>query len=559
MPAPGPASPRAQVARLTEQAARLRHFGRPLEAARMINQALALQPGDADLLHSLGLALVAAGQPLPALNAFEAALRVKPHLAEAAWGQAMAREALGQPAAAEAALLRALELKPSLTGARFRLARLYEEWGRAEEATKAYRKVRSQASNQPLGRTAEARALLIEGRDDELWRVLTRAIAVDPRDGAAHELMGGLLSNRGRFAEAEASYERALAAAPDMAHVYYDLVRCRRQGADDAPLIERMRAAAGRPGLDSRVRAKLYLAIGKALDDLADYEGAMRAFNEAETLRRVTLVFDAARFETLIDRLIATFPAETIARAAAPGAPSLDDPAPVFIVGLPRSGTTLCEQVIAAHPRVFGADELTFWPKRAAGLEQDWSAAGDAGYVGAAARDYLALLRELAPDAERVTDKMPFNYLWLGLIHLALPRATLVHCRRDLADTAVSIHQTHFADRIFMPTGGEDLVAYCRGYERLMAHWRAVLPRERFVEVAYEQLTAAPEPEARRLIAVAGLDWDPACLRPEANERVVRTPSKWQARQPINGGSIGRWRRYAPWLGPLAVLAPEEP
>jgi hypothetical protein len=153
-----------------------------------------------------------------------------------------------------------------------------------------------------------------------------------------------------------------------------------------------------------------------------------------------------------------------------------------------------------------------------------------------------------------VTDKMPFNFLWAGLIHVAFPRAIIIHCRRAPVDTALSIHQTHFHPSLALPTGGAELVAYFRSYHRLTDHWRSVLPADCFLEVDYEELTRAPEPAIRRIIAACGLPWHDACLRPEANPRAVKTPSKWQTRQPIYRTSVARWRRYEPWLGPLRAL-----
>ncbi len=164
------------------------------------------------------------------------------------------------------------------------------------------------------------------------------------------------------------------------------------------------------------------------------------------------------------------------------------------------------------------------------------------------------MLRTIAPTAARVTDKMPFNFLWAGLIHVAFPRAIIIHCRRAAVDTALSIHQTHFHPGLAFPTGGAELVAYFRSYRRLIDHWRSVLPADRFIEVDYEDLTRAPEPVIRRIIAACGLAWHDACLRPESNPRAVKTPSKWQTRQPIYRTSVARWRRYEPWLGPLRAL-----
>ena len=149
---------------------------------------------------------------------------------------------------------------------------------------------------------------------------------------------------------------------------------------------------------------------------------------------------------------------------------------------------------------------------------------------------------------------MPLNFQWLGLIHLALPRATLIHCRRNLLDTALSIHQTHFNPHLSFPTGGRGLVGYIRAYERLCSHWRRVLPPTRFIEIDYEALVTHPEPAIRRIVAACGLEWDEGCLSPHRNTRLVKTASKWQARQPIYRDAIARWRRYEPWLGALSAL-----
>jgi hypothetical protein len=227
----------------------------------------------------------------------------------------------------------------------------------------------------------------------------------------------------------------------------------------------------------------------------------------------------------------------------------------VLIIGMPRSGTTLVEQIVSSHPEVGAGGELNFWNERGAARHQ---AGTEAPFLGEVAAEYLGVLRAIAPKAARVTDKMPFNFIWAGLIHLAFPRATIIHCRRAAIDTALSIHQTHFHPGLAFPTGGAELVAYFRSYRRLTDHWRRVLPADRLIEVDYEDLTRAPEPVIRRIIAGCGLAWDDACLCPELNPRAVKTPSKWQARQPIYRKSVERRRRYEPWLGPLRALLEDD-
>jgi tetratricopeptide (TPR) repeat protein len=398
-------------------------------------------------------------------------------------------------------------------------------------------------------------------------------LALNPGNAMAHDLLGNLLSEFGRFDEARECFQRAIAIAPLLAGCYYDLVRCRpvTSNNDDDGLLQRMEAALATPGLDAAQRLRVHLAIGKAADDLGDYASAMQHFDAADAVRRSSASFDSAAFSIEIDRLIARCTPEWIARAPELGS---CDATPVLILGMPRSGTTLVEQIVSMHPEVGAGDELNFWNERgaawhrlgvsgnaAAGNETPFFASEFVAkeFMAKAAADYLAVLRRIAPTAARVTDKMPFNFLWAGLIHLAFPRATLIHCRRAAVDTALSIHQTHFHPGLAFPTGGDELVAYFRSYRRLTDHWRSVLPADRFIEVDYEELTRAPEPVIRRIIAACGLAWHDACLRPESNPRAVRTPSKWQTRQPIYRTSVARWRRYEPWLGPLRALVDDGP
>jgi hypothetical protein len=312
-----------------------------------------------------------------------------------------------------------------------------------------------------------------------------------------------------------------------------------------------MRSALIAPGLTTDARLKVHLALGKALDDLGDPAAAMQHFDDADALRSNLLRFDAAAFESRVDRLIEHFTPDLIARASTIGN---GDATAVLIMGLPRSGTTLVEQILSSHPQVHGGGELPFWTERGGRWEQtnlDRAVPADFVTLGA---EYLSLLRGLARQAVRVIDKMPLNILWAGLIHLVLPHATLIHCRRASIDVAISVHRTYFNPHASFPTGGRALVAAIRAVERLAAHWRRVLPADRFIEVEYEQLVRHPEPTVRSLIVACGLPWDEACLRPEHNARVIKTPSKWQARQPIHCDAIDSWRRYEPWLGPLAAL-----
>jgi hypothetical protein len=313
-----------------------------------------------------------------------------------------------------------------------------------------------------------------------------------------------------------------------------------------------MNAALARANLTTRDRQHLHFALGKAHDDVGNYEAAMRNFEAGNRLRALAgggLNRDG--FVRRIDQMIAATPP-----GYRDGQPNLgvEDATPILIVGMPRSGSTLTEQILSCHPEVAAGGELEFWG--AHDPPDVWSLAATSEATRRLASDYLATLRALGPGAKRVTDKGLRNFVSLGLIHRVFPNATLVHCRRHPVDHALSLFTTDIEANVAYMSNRSDLVFTFKQYQRLMAHWREVLPPDRLVEVDYEALVADPELHARRLIAACGLEWNDACLAPHRNSRRVNTASLWQVRQPIYRTSVERWRRYEPWLGELRELAP---
>ena len=547
---PNPAAPQP-VAPLLALATQLLRAGRPAEAIAPLRDAALLEPSNPLIQHDLGLACLEVGHLPDAIAALQRAVASDPRYADAYFRLGIALEKLGDIGGAVVAYDRATELLPSLTEAWFRAGALVYTMGHRDQAIGCFRRAAATGGKTSFGRLGKARALLTEDRHQEAEKVLRNTLARDPRNALAHDLLGYLLSEFGRFDEARECFERAVAIAPLMVGSYYELVRCRPVTSDDDGLLPRMEAALATPGLEAAQRLRLHLAIGKVAEDLGDYALAMQHFDAADALRRGITPFDSAAFSLQIDRLMARCTPEWIARARELGN---GDARPVLIIGMPRSGTTLVEQIVSMHPQVGAGGELHFWNQRGAEWRRSGAVGNETPFLAQAAADYRGVLRAIAPKAARVTDKMPFNFLWAGLVHVALPRAIFIHCRRAAVDTALSIHQTHFHPAMAFPTGGAELVAYFRCYQRLTDHWRSVLPADRFIEVDYEDLTRAPEPVIRRIIAACGLAWHDACLRPEDNPRAVNTPSKWQTRQPIYRSSVERWRRYEPWLGPLRAL-----
>jgi Sulfotransferase family len=302
---------------------------------------------------------------------------------------------------------------------------------------------------------------------------------------------------------------------------------------------------------------ELHFALGGAYEGLAQHDRAMDHWLRGNALKRRLIGYDEAAALGTFERIAAAFTPELMRRNAGGGDPS---PLPIFIVGMPRSGTTLVEQVLASHPQVFGGGErrdltsamadvfgrdteAAHFAERLAALTSE-----DFRRIGAA---YLARVTPLAPAAQRITDKMPANFRFVGIIHLALPNARIIHIRRDPVDTCLSCFSKLFGGKQPYSYDLAELGRYYRAYERLMAHWREALPADAMLEVQYEELVSAFAPQARRIVAHCGLEWDEACLAFHRTERPVRTASAAQVRQPIYQNAVGRGRAYGSMLAPL--------
>jgi tetratricopeptide (TPR) repeat protein len=523
-------------------------------AASVLRQVIGSSPGNAAAHNDLGMVHLLSHHLTDAVQCFEQSVALDPRMAIAHCNLGTALERQGKLAAAARAYQQAVNIAPQLVEAHERLGNLLLSQGMYEQAHDRFRRVAQIVPNSILGRLNRAKVLHGEAKLMEAEICLRRAIELDPTNSEAHRFLGNVLRELGRFDEAMACFDRTIALNPDETPVYHDLVQSKRFTEADRPVVERMLFLLNRSGVTDKDRTVLHFALGKAFDDLADYERAIRHFDEANRLARRDIRFDRAQFALGVDRLIGSFTADFFAAHRASG---VDSETPVLILGMMRSGTTLVEQILSSHPRVAAGEELWFWGERAGAYARSGVEGQTPAYLRKLADDYLALLREIGPVAARITDKMPGNYLWLGLIHLVFPKAFVIHCRRHPVDTCLSIYATNFNWQIDFAYDRSDIVFYYRQYRRLMAHWRQVIPSDRFLDVDYEELVANREEVTRRLIAFIGLDWDDACLRPESNRRPVKTASMWQARQPVYRTSVERWRRYEPWLGEFRQLLDE--
>jgi tetratricopeptide (TPR) repeat protein len=490
-----------------------------------------------------------------AISALREALRLDPGLASAHYALAFSLDALEREAGAIASYEAAVRLDPAIVPAQLRLGDLYLARGLHSQAQAAFRAVVDAVPGTVTARVAEARALEAAGDADAALEAITAVVEAWPNEATALALLGKYLGQMGQSAEAAAYLERAARLAPDIGVLWSAMATQRKFTPADAPLIAQMTACLARPSLPAFHRRQVHFALGKAHDDIGAYEVAMTHFEAANRLRGRNIAFNGEGLVRRVDELIAATPAGFYERAPRWG---VEDPTPILIVGLPRSGSTLTEQILSSHPDIAAGGELEFWGHRDAPRADTWDITPDADSTRRLAEDYLARLRAIAPTAPRVTDKALNNFMLLGVIHRVFPNATLVHCRRHPIDNCLSIFMTSFESTIDYAADRGRLVFFYRQYARLMDHWRSVLPPDRFIEVDYEALVADPEPHTRRLIGACGLDWDDACLSPQNNPRLISTASVWQARQPIYRTSVERWRRYEPWLGELRELAPPD-
>jgi tetratricopeptide (TPR) repeat protein len=541
--------------------------GRLAEAIERYRRAIALEPRIADAHFNLGNALFEQGDILAAARSYRRARKLAPEDAEIALNLGNALIELGDPEEALALFQAAAARTPDNPGAQVNIGTALVALGRLAEGLRAYRAAAdAHEVNNTDGRETEkdeteihfaiGSALVNQGQSQAALEFLEPAAACAPGSAPRQALLARALQENGRFDAAIAGFERALAIDPAFAAAHHGIAGSRKFATDD-PALAQLTQTLDDPSLDPETRASLLFSLAKMRDDLGETDAAFAACAEANSLKRRFVPYSAAAFSQAIDALIALFTEEFFNNRKDFGAVS---ERPVFILGMPRSGTTLVEQVLASHGQVAAGGERSEIRNTILGLPMRLGAGGEPFPRSVAAMDRAlsralgglidGIFENLAPEAARFTDKMPNNFVRLAFIALVLPNARVIHCRRDAMDTCLSCFFQDFDRRQEFSYDLADLGAYYCDYVRLMAHWRAVLPL-RMLEVDYEALTADQEAESRRMVEFCGLDWDPRCLAPHKASGTVRTASLWQARQPVYRSSVERWRRYEAHLGPL--------
>ena len=489
-------------------------------AITQYQDSIQLRPRHAEARNKLGVVLLRQGRNADAEEQFRQAIVRQPNHVEAHVNLGVVLSATQRFQEAEDTLRRALKLKPADTAARSQLAQV----------------------------------LFYRGRFDRARIEFEKVLKVAPRDANALFGFGVLARSEGRFDEAEELFRRALAAAPQMAPAWSAIAGLRKMTQADAGWCEAAEQAAATmkaPPDEAGVR----FAIGKYLDDVGEYEQAFNSYQRAnELLKAVAQPYNNVLHARVVDDMIRVYTPEAIARARTGGSVATK---PIFVVGMPRSGTSLTEQILASHPAVAGAGELPFWND--AVRRHEGAARADLldePLRKQLAGEYLDTLQRHCPDTGYVVDKMPRNADYLGVIHSVFPHARIIYMRRDPIDTCLSCYFQHFSANLSYTLDLADLAHYYSEHARLMAHWRKVLPPGTILDVPYEELVADQEQWTRKILTFLGLEWDERCLRFNETQRPVITSSYWQVRQRIYGNSVQRWRNYSKFVGPLRKLKP---
>jgi tetratricopeptide (TPR) repeat protein len=510
-------SDRAKARQLFNRGNKSFEKGAYSEAAALFEEAVELDSSLAEALNNLGSSLSFLSRYDEAEQCFRQAIAIKPNYSDAHGNLGNLLRMKADLVAAEVSLRRALKLRPTFTEARFNLGLTLTFLGRLRDARACFAKVLKAA----------------------------------PRNVQALHGIGQVTALEGRFEEAETMFKRIVDIDPKMTSAWASLAGTRKMTNADGEWFknaENLATSAVHPLEESNLR----FAMGKYFDDVGNFAQAFENFKRGnELLQTAAADYDRKGRSRLIDELIRVYTREAIATIQIPGSASSK---PVFVVGMPRSGTSLAEQIIASHPAAYGAGELHFWESLIAKDTDLTQGILSEPARAKVAEEYLRILEASSANASRVVDKAPVNSDFLGLIYSVFPNARVIYMQRDPIDTCLSCYFQQFLLGLNFTFDLSDLAHYYREHRRMMVHWRKVLPPGFILDVPYEELVSDQETWSRKMLDFIGLEWDPRVLEFHTNKRQVVTASAWQVRQKIYRSSVARWRNYEQFIGPLKDL-----
>jgi tetratricopeptide (TPR) repeat protein len=527
-------------------------------ACKYFRAAIQANPNFLDPQNNLGETLTRLEQYEESLKVLDAVLVRNPRYDSAHCNRGLTLLSMGEEIKARDSFVQALKITPDYPQAYAGLVLISLELNKLTEGEKFARRLVEQEPEKAEYHSMLGSVLLAQGLTEEAEEAFNKAIALQDDCVPARAGMGHVLMEKGNLDGAEKMFRSCLKDEKDTSPALYSLIQVRKMKAGD-PEIAVMAGEAEK--LEGKVAASkaipLNFALGKMYDDLGDYDRAFPHYMAGCSLKRKKLDYSMEEKEKSVQRIKDIFTADFIASNASHGDPSA---LPIFVLGMPRSGTTLTEQIIASHPSVHGAGELrdmlnlaeTFPP----GIKIPYPAKMtnlNAAGLEAMGREYVAGLKKRSPDSLKITDKMPGNFHYIGLIKMILPNAKIVHVQRHPLDTCLSCFTRLFAHGQANTYDLTELGHYYKCYKNLMNHWRTVLPAGSFYDLNYERLVDDTENESRKLIEYCGLEWDDSCLEFYKNTRNIRTASVTQVRQPIYKTSKARWKNYEKFIGPLVA------
>ena len=533
----------------------LRALGKLDDAAASYQKAIALKPDYAVAHTNLGNALKDLGKPDEAVASYRKAITIMPGYAEAYCNLGSVLNDLGKAEAAAACHLKALGLEPDYAMAHFNLGNALQDLGKLDDAEASYLKALALKPDYAKAHNNLGTALQKSGKLDEAQAGYLKALALNPDYAEAATNLGTALQNLGKLDEAQARYRQALDINPDLAEAHRHLANVKNFSDYDND-IKAMESAYAMPGLGDEQRMHLAFGLGKAFEDLRQFEKAFGFFLTGNSIKRGTYDYPIDDVEKSFANLKNIFSKDLFAKHQ-PATSS--DESPIFVLGMLRSGTTLVEQILASHPHVHGTGELDYLNRIVVSKFSNINDAkfnvrvnqATAAHFSDAGGKYISMIRERSATARFITNKLPINFRLIGMIRLMLPNAKIIHCRRDKRDTCLSIFKNYFAsDRHYYAYDLGELGQYYNLYRDLMDHWHRVLP-DFIYHIQYEDLVADQEGESRALLEHCGLEWDDACLEFHRADRPVHTASSVQVHRPIYKESVQSWKRYENWLSPL--------
>ncbi len=544
------------------------HLRQPRAALPMLSRAVELAPNNPAFQFALGQTLLQLGQLPAAEQALCHVTRLAPDNPAGHHELGILYKHLGQHDRASACLQQAIRLAPADHNARFNLGLNYFVAGKTDLAIDSYRQALSLKDDDAGIHSALGVALHAGGHFGQAVEHLQRATRLEPNNPDWHRNLSEALREQGRLDEAIDSYRRGLAKAPDHAALWHGLAMTRRYRDPADPEIGAMKALFDKQRLPDEEQTKLAFALGKVLDDCDQAAQAWPYFQTANARRRTAQDFCIDRESEYFQAIKTHFDRDYFARQTA-ARPLPDKGRPIFIIGMPRSGTSLVEQILASHSQIHGCGEiadLALAVQKVIGKEtaretlpQRCSRLNDTELT-AIAGDYLRRTASISHGERWLSNKLPFNFLHVGLIHTLFPSALVFHCRRHPLATCLSIYQHDFTRMDGFAYDIDELARYYRLYHDLMQHWQTVLPGF-VIEIDYEALVADQAAQSRQLIGACDLPWEAACLDFHQNRRAVSTASFTQVRQPLYRHALARWQKYAQPLEPLrsalADLLPE--